>query len=416
MKQKQCLIVDAYGSASLFAPEVLRFNILCDHLNSRKKIPKIYKKSFRPHDFVNFYESINSILEKKTRYDFILGGCDYSTSIVDKLSEMLKISTKNPLKTTAYRRDKFLMIQRLKKMKLAWVNQIKSSNITKIKTWLQDKHRKYPIVVKPLKSAGTDNVTICMNFKAALISVSRVLSSENIYKEKNNKALLMEYLEGKEFIVDTISFQGNHLIVAIFQVWKKKGRAPVLDYMLSEDFNSSVAKELTVYSKEVLSALELHYGPAHLEIVMTPLGPHLIELNPRFHGHLNPSVMEKAFGFNQLRLMAEIYCRKLEPNKFNNSQKNQAWILKALIHSHKKSYLTLNFPWDRFTKLRSYQDSYQWRNSGDCISPTTSLKNALGMVYLLHREKTTLKQDYQAIRNLEKNFFKQLNQHTENYV
>ncbi|MCZ0932071.1 MAG: ATP-grasp domain-containing protein [Oligoflexia bacterium] len=406
MIKKQSLIIDAYSSASLLAPEILSFNILCDHLNSRKKIPKLYKNSFRPYDFTSLYESVDSLLNEKKRYDFILGGCDYSTPIVDKLGEVFNIPTRNPLKTTDYRRDKFLMIERLKKVGLAWVNQIKSSSIMEIKTWLLNTNRKYPIVVKPLKSAGTDNVTICMSFEDALMSVNKVLSSENIYKEKNDEALLMEYLGGREFIVDTVSYDGSHLIVAIFQVFKKKGRTPVLDYMLLENFHSSFSKDLIVYSKKILSALELQYGPAHLEIVITPIGPHLIELNPRFHGHLNPYVMNKAFGFNQIRLTAEIYCHRFFPNYINASLKKQkGWVLKALIHSSKRLRLTSRFPWVQFTRLTSYQSSYRWRNLGDYTSPTTSLKSALGMVYLFHREKKIVEQDYKIIRDLENCFF-----------
>lgn len=408
LSDNRFLIVDGYGSAASFASEVRRLKGEghCDHLNSRDKVLVAFRNTFRPHDFANLYDSVEAVLKSKLKYDFIVGGCDYSISTVDKLAEKFNISARNPTQTTAYRRNKFLMIEKLKKHHLSWVNQIKSSQITEIQKWLQDETTKYPIVVKPPESAGADNVTICSSMNNALVSATKVLSCENVYMEKNQEVLLMEHLSGEKFMVDTVSFDGHHVVVGIFRTFQKPGKNPVEHKMILEPLNSPVSKELTVYAKKVLSALELYYGPAHLEIVMTPLGPHLIELNPRFHGHLNFSAMDKALGFNQLRLTAEIYLNRRNPRTLNAcSHQLYGWVLNALVHVPVSMVLTKTFPWDKVAKLESYQSMCCWKHPGSYINPTVDVKSALGYICLFHEKKAFVERDYRIIRDIEKRFF-----------
>ena len=406
LTDKRFLIVDGYGSAASLAPEIRRLKGYCDHLNSRDKVSAVFRNTFRPHDFANLYNSMEAVLKNKLKYNFVLGGCDYSISIVDKLGEKLNISARNPTQTTIYRRNKFLMIEKLKKHHLAWINQTKASQITEIQKWLQDETTRYPIVVKPLESAGADNVTICSNARDGLVSATKVLFCENVYMERNQEVLLMEHLPGEKFMVDTVSFEGYHVVVGIFRTFQKPGKNPVERKMLLESLNSTVAKELTVYAKKILSALELYYGPAHLEIVMTPLGPHLIELNPRFHGHLNFSAMNKALGFNQLRLTAEIYLNRRSPKTFDSCPHQlRGWVLNALVHAPVSMVLTKAFPWDKITKLKSYQSMCCWKHLGNYITPTVDVKSALGYVCLFHEKKEFVEQEYQIIRDIEKQFF-----------
>merc|ERR1712048_266126 len=115
----------------------------------------------------------------------------------------------------------------------------------------------FPIVVKPVESCGSDGVKLCKDF-----------------------------LRGTEYVVDHVSRNGVHKTVMVWRYDKRptNGAAFVYWGMIPVDSQSEEAKILIQYTRRVLDALGLKNGPTHGEVMMTPDGPCLVEMNCRSHG------------------------------------------------------------------------------------------------------------------------------------
>lgn len=91
-------------------------------------------------------------------------------------------------------------------------------------------------------------------------------------------------------LIKLVPFSFSHPIVKfLLSVWvydkrPANGAAFVYFGMLPVDSGSTEAKLLVNYCHKVLDALALKNGPAHVEIIMTPSGPCLVEVNCRAQG------------------------------------------------------------------------------------------------------------------------------------
>ena len=78
----------------------------------------------------------------------------------------------------------------------------------------------YPIVIKPPTSGGTDGVRLCYSYKACQKVVKRNLNQENGERHKNTQMMAQEFLDGEEYVVNTVSYDSNHKFTDIWRAHK----------------------------------------------------------------------------------------------------------------------------------------------------------------------------------------------------
>lgn len=76
----------------------------------------------------------------------------------------------------------------------------------------------------------------------------------------------------------------------------------------------TIQDQLVSYGSQVLDAVGIRYGPAHIEIKMTPDGPRLVEIAARLSGSDCPYHAELAIGESQLNWTVDAY---VKPEQFN---------------------------------------------------------------------------------------------------
>jgi len=127
----------------------------------------------------------------------------------------------------------------------------------------------------------------------------------------NSELALQEFLSGDEYIVDTVSHEGKHLAVAIWKYTKRRG-LPWDDKAILSSQNEllpasgEIQDKLVNYVFAVLDAVGLRYGPCHTEIMYTPRGPILVEVNARMHGLQGPRLIELATGTSKAAHTADV--------------------------------------------------------------------------------------------------------------
>ena len=76
------------------------------------------------------------------------------------------------------------------------------------------KPQPFQVVVKPVESAGSDDVTLCTSMDHVKQAFGNIQGKINGLGLENKATLVQEYLHGTEYVVDIVSRNGHHKIVA----------------------------------------------------------------------------------------------------------------------------------------------------------------------------------------------------------
>lgn len=133
----------------------------------------------------------------------------------------------------AARRDKELMMRALRAAGVSCPDSKSVSTAAALAGFL-DGAPAYPLVVKPRNSAGTDGCTVCPDRATAEAAFTRVIGERNLIGEVNESVLVQEFLAGNQYVVNTVSMAGRHLLTEVYgeRIDRIDG-VPVLRHMLS---------------------------------------------------------------------------------------------------------------------------------------------------------------------------------------
>ena len=128
----------------------------------------------------------------------------------------------------------------------------------------------YPLIIKPTLGAASAGVKIC-HTEADLRKQANSILRFNIttFKSNNRKSgfLIEEYIEGEEYSVDTIWYNGEPYLDAIMEKGQPTGPSfPDRLYVVSDNIQSSIRKELLNSSHAAVIAAGVNAGATHTEI------------------------------------------------------------------------------------------------------------------------------------------------------
>jgi biotin carboxylase len=252
-------------------------------------------------------------------------------------------------------------------------------------------------VVKPVQSAGSDDVFLCNSSEEAEVAFSRIQGKRNGLGLINDGALVQEFLAGKEFVIDKVSVDGVHKLAAIWQYDKRvvNGASFVYFGMKLVSSHSAKAQAMVAYSSQVLNALGIMQGPSHMEVMWIEDGgegfPCLVEVGSRCHGGEGTwlNVAHECVGFTQVSLTMDAYTGA----KFFNSIEdgNHYPLRKAgrdvdLVSRH--SGLVRGFPGEAVLRALPSFRSMHWEcKVGDFISKTVNCFTRPGCVQLVNESE-----------------------------
>lgn len=413
--QPVVLIVDGYSSGSLLPPQFAAQGYRVIHIHASGKPKTFQTQSFQSANFVDdyAYDFVNESPSNRTkllgwirgyRPVAILPGAESGVLLADSLSAELSNELNLPSNGVSLaRRNKFLMAERLKELGIPSVLQMKSKSLTEVLAWVAE-HKLLPgkIVIKPLMSAGTDGVSFPTSVAEIEAAFAALHGKHNSYGLLNDEVLVQEFLEGTEYVVNTVSSRGIHVIS---DMWRyNKIVTPNGQLIYGHDdlipFSGAVQNQLVPYALRVLEAMGIQTGWGHIEIIMTKRGPVLVEIGARMMGSLQPRLAREALGESQVELGIEAF---LEPEKFAK---------RALGYKFKKhaALVTLNSTVDgkAFTLppqlLEAIQalPGYTRHNftylPGEAVQLTTDLHNAIGQVELVYENEAQLKNSITTLR------------------
>jgi hypothetical protein len=400
------VVVDAYSAGNYFPAELSKLGVR--QLVHVQSTPELIPTMAPPRlsDYVENIVYTESAISRLREYApvCVIAGQESAVLLADRLSSALGVPS-NGTRLSLARRDKYEMIETLRRAGVRCARQCKSGDPAVLTAWAE-RENTFPIVVKPVNSAGTDGVLICSSVREVESAARKVLGSSNLFGEPNTEALAQTYLDGIEYIVDTVSSDGQRFVCGVWEYEKTllPGGNRIYDKDILLDPRVAPVPELVSYVDDVLDAINIRWGPAHSEVIMTPEGPALVEIAARVNGNIDPGTHDVCLGTNQVTLSALGYVR---PDEFGKTYGNRVYerVQPAVVYNTPTELFGVVDAIDEavleeIRGLDSVHNVIVKLKPGGPIRPTVDLMSSTMRIYLTAPNQDLLLADYEQCRQL----------------
>ena len=402
-------IIDGYGAGQHLPKAFAKHGVACAHIKTTPRLDPLYRGRFDAAAYVTAMDGSGDVAEMEGRLrtwagrhgheiEAVIPGMEPGVELADALAARLQLPTGNGTALSGARRDKFQMHDVLRRFGLRSILQYKAAELPPILEWVRQHHR-WPVIVKPLDSAGIDGVTLCHTEKEVEAAFRAVRGHVNLMGSLNEEVLVQEFVGGLEYVVNSVSRGGRHEVVEIWRSAKKyiDGIGIVYDREELLPYRGTPQDELVAYMGRVLDALGIENGPTHAELKYQS-EPVLIEVAARISGLQNPRVSDAALGLNQVDLTADAY---VDAERFDRVTRHprvlrrRCWMV---VLPTRQAGIIESMPFiDEIRHLPTYFDAAYRVRPGQRIEPTTNLNSCIGVVNLVAKDEGAIERDHRRI-------------------
>jgi biotin carboxylase len=162
----------------------------------------------------------------------------------------------------------------------------------------------FPLIVKPTDRSGSRGVEKVEN-KAELKATIERAKSESIEK----RVVVEEFITGNEVSVESISWNGEHNILAITdKVTSEEPYFVELEHHQPSSLPNEIQNKIKEETLKALNALDIKFGASHTELKINSKGEiYLIEVGARMGGDfIGSSLVNLSTGFDYLKAVIQI--------------------------------------------------------------------------------------------------------------
>ncbi len=292
------------------------------------------------------------------------------------------------------------------------LRSIKGQKISSLEEAIEfyDSQKLNKVIIKPIYSAGSSSVKICLNKDDLINNIEKLFNDFNCFGEANKELLIQEYIEGDEYIVNTVSSNGIHRVTLIWKYHKVKTSdgSVIYDIMETVDKLNLGEAEMIEYAYDVADAIGIKYGPIHGEYIIDENGPVLIEVNCRpCGGTLSLEYLDRISGQHETDSILDAY---LKPKLFHEQRKKPYRLFaKGAI----KDFIV---PYDLVAESTSihyiseqleshYKTVFEEISWPQSFIKTKDLFSSCGLIYLVNEDYYTLQKEIDFLHDIEKNAF-----------
>ena len=365
------------------------------------------------HDFEIIYEkdTYEETLEMVRNLDpiLIVAGNEKGVVLTTKLSSDLGLPG-NPIENLDAMTLKNEMQNRLAENGL---RSIRGQVVTSVEEAIEfyDSEELEEVVIKPIYSAGSASVRICLDKQEMIHAIEELFSKANYYGDENKELLVQERINGEEYIVNTVSCDGVHRVTLVWKYTKVKTKEGAIVYDTCETVNDLKMGEVEMveYAYKVADALGIKYGPVHGEYMLDEKGPVLIEVNCRPCGaNMEANYLDKISGQHETDSALNSY---LKPERFNEELKNR---YQLYAYGALKMFIVPNDIMAKSTPMHYISDKLKTHyatslqkihDSKHLFLKTEDLHTSCGLVYLVDEKHSKVQDDINFLRGVEKRAF-----------
>jgi biotin carboxylase len=397
-------IVDALGSGHLLGPAFRSRGIPVVHVRNCLARFERQLATFHPADFTAVVEYRGDVdaacrLLRKHGVEHIVSGTESGSDAAEILAVSMGLATANVPGFVAARRDKRVMHRLLAEAGVPIPEQQHLDTDRKVVWQTSGWRTSSEAVVKPPASAGTQGVTICRSREEQDLAAKRLLEETDLFGHANDGVIVQRLLEGPEYMINTVTVDGTHVIVSVWRSLKiVRDGNPVYDRQILEDpYDPSLATVLE-YTRTVLNTLGVRWGPSHTEVVVEEEGPLLLETATRPPGGVDPSLELLACGTSLIDETVETYLSPANVTDRGLTRARKQRAFGVSLVAPKGGVLKRDLDPTEPMSLPSFHGLRLPIGAGDRVFPTVDLHTRPGGIYLTHRNEAQLEEDYAAVR------------------
>lgn len=341
----------------------------------------------------------------------VVAGSELGVILTDKLTHVLGLPGNHP-DSSLRRRDKAAMQKSLREYGIRHIKSGTANTVEEVFAFARSLG-KWPVVIKPLAGAGTMGVHFCDNEDELRTHAESLLEGCDLFGAHNNAVLVQEFINGTEYIVNTASHAGRHILTDMW-VYNK---VPIGAEGNAYDSCKLVTRlepghaSLVAYAFRALTAMGYEYGPSHMEIMVDTDGPVLIEAGARPMGADFPDdVLRESLGHYLVdrALTGYLDAESFSALEFTPYSPRNHILIKYFI-APDEMYVDSAPAMPLVARLPSVRKSSH-RYAADRVKApkTIDLLTTPGYVLLCHKDESVLLEDYRLIRKIETNHFDML--------
>lgn len=343
----------------------------------------------------------------------VIPGAETGVELADRLSFRMGLRS-NGEEGSLARRNKYLMGEKVRNFGVRAVKQRLVTTIEDMMDFLKTlsptgvvhSDMELRCVVKPVQSAGSDDVYLCKTVAEAETAFKTVFGKRNGLGLMNEDVLVQEFLQGKEYVVDKVSKDGVHKVVAIWEYDKRpvNGASFVYFGMRLMPADTAKSQELIRYADGVLDALGIRQGPSHMEVMYCADGPCLVEVGSRCHGGEGSwlPVAHECIGYTVVSVVLDVYTNGpvFDTLPATSYVKMKAGREVDMVARHPG--IIRSKPGDAKIRALASFRSFNWEvKDGDFQPQTIDCFTRPGSVQLVNDSEEQAEADLEAIHDLE---------------
>lgn len=264
-------------------------------------------------DYVLFSDDLKVILSSVKSHHFkikaAMTGIDSGSEIADHICDELGLPS-NLYELSSARRDKGLMRKLLKEKGFACPDFAICQTEKELQYFIRV--HSFPLVVKTPKGAATSHVYVAQSESEALKAFHKIMAEEDFFGLRASSAVIEEYIEGEEYIVNTFS-DGSETYVTDMWLYQKIDTKEVQNIYysaISLPLAEKKYEELQKAGIAISKAFGVLKGPAHLEIKNDRrLGLTLVEIGARLSGTRVPALVQQFTNFDPFKMCVEVFLK-----------------------------------------------------------------------------------------------------------
>jgi biotin carboxylase len=402
-------IVDPYSSAHGLAPAFLAADIRPVAIQTAFVLPPTALSTWEPANFDHVLDGtggLESLVSELRALNpvRILPGAESGIELADALTERLLPGTGNVPALGAARRDKWETARALADAGVPRLEQLCTADAAEAERWLVERGLAgAPLVLKPPRSAGADAVHVVRPGHDWRGVFASLLGDVNKMGVRNDGVLIQEFAEGVEYAVDTYSADGVHTLVLVCR-YRKRAVGDRLGVYEAVEFLPADAPEIAKlfgYVRQVLDAVGLTSGSAHVEVMATPRGLRLIEVNSRLAGGRQQELTRLATGDSQIdRHVRHIVDGHPGPDVYTLRRHVTVAYLSAPRPGVWRNAEELSAA----EKLATFHSAHLVFGTGDEVPQTLDVFSALGQIVLAGDTADAVAADLAVVRRIEARF------------
>ncbi|MDO4479418.1 MAG: ATP-grasp domain-containing protein, partial [Lachnospiraceae bacterium] len=266
------------------------------------------------------------------------------------------------------------------------------------------------VVVKPPHGAGSMGVRFCDTREEVIERFTEQSQKENFFGEMTPSLLVQERIVGEEYIVNTVTVDGQHRLVSLMK-YEKKALPNGSNIYVGMKFLPTMTPEtyeLVTYAFAVLDAIGIRQGPVHGEYMLDENGPVLMEVNCRcIGGSLSADYGDRVMGHHETDMALDSY---LDPERVlaatDGVYKTKAYGMEKFFRASEDTTIMSTPLIGILPYLRSFHASALLTTATRNDMPkTVDLETTPGCIYMVHEDEGVLRQEYELLCELDANYF-----------